>query len=444
MIMALKRPGQSCPADLRRSRGVVRQRLARRLPFAVLLASAVLVATAGSAGASSSSGRSRSGGVVKLGYIGSISGPLAAIGIEQLDGAKVAVEEINASGGVDGHKKIRLVTADDKLTPSVAAAEARTMMSSGIKLIFGMVSSANCLAVAPVVQKLGGVTIGSVCSSTPLVGPKRVAKTYFTDSATNGVSCRAEAAVLAKEYPNLKTIYIFGYDYITGHEIASYCIHDMKADGMKQLRIAKTFWVPLTSDTFSPQVSALADSLSGPSTGRALFIVTYGTGTTTFLKEAAPYKLLQKFQAVFTNGGYVTSSTALNGAVPKVWDSYEYFPSVIVNKAVNNRFVKLYDKFKVGPPNSWSYDTWLSVMSYAKAIDAAKSTNPHKVAAAMTHITITGPLGPVKYNPRTHQPTTPTLIFETVGDPTSSTNKLKLLKWDLVSPETNKIIKSGS
>lgn len=414
-------------------------------PFGALMAAAVLIAACGSSGGAGSSGDggSSSGGTVKLGFIGTMSGPLAQIGHDMQDGAKVAISQVNAAGGVDGGKKLQLVTKDDQLTPATGATAARELVNSGDKLILGMLSSSICLAVAPVVQSLGGDTIGSVCSSDPLVGPKRAAKNYWSLAITNTVSCNALAKVIAKEYPDIKTIDLFGYNYITGHEIATECINDMKSDGLG-LSVRKSYWVPLASETYTSQISALSQSLSGPAKGRALFLATYGAGTTAFLKQAAPYHLTDKYEAVITNGGYVSSGASLNGSAPKVWDAYEYYPTVS-NSSLNSQFVKQYDALKPadGFPNDWSYDTYMSVLAYAKAIDKAKSTDPAAVAQAMDEVTFNGPLGPVKFDPSTHESTTPVLVFQTVGDSTSET-KLKLLKWSLVNPQTGQVSKTGT
>jgi branched-chain amino acid transport system substrate-binding protein len=416
----------------------------RILPFVTLLAVTALLAACGSSGGgSSSTGGTSSGGVVKLGFISTMSGPLAQIGDDMLDGAKVAVAQVNAAGGVDGGKKLQLVTKDDQLTPATGAADARDLVNSGVKLIFGMLDSSICLAVAPVVQSLGGDTIGSVCSSDPLVGPKRAVKNYWSLAVTNSVSCAALAKVMTAQYPDLKTIDLFGYDYITGHEIATECVNDMKSDGL-DVAVRKSYFVPLASETYTSQIGALTQSLSGPSKGRALFLVTYGAGTTAFLKQAAPYHLTSKYEVVFTNGGYVSSGEALNGSAPQVWDAYEYFPTVSTS-ALNTQFVQQYDALKPadGFPNDWSYDTYMSVLAYAKAITAAKSADPAAVATAMDQVTFTGPLGTVKFDPSTHESTTPVLVFDTVGDATSNT-KLKLLKWDLVNPQSGQITQSGS
>jgi branched-chain amino acid transport system substrate-binding protein len=416
----------------------------RVLPFVALLAlTAVLAACGSSGGGSSSSGSGSSGGTVKLGFIGTMSGPLAQIGDDMQDGAKVAVSQVNAAGGVDGGKKLQLVTKDDQLTPATGATDARELVNSGDKLILGMLDSSICLAVAPVVQSLGGDTIGSVCSSDPLVGPKRAAKNYWSLAITNTVSCNALAKVIATKYPDIKTIDLFGYDYITGHEIATDCVKDMQSDGLG-LSVRKSYWVPLASETYTSQISALSQSLSGPAKGRALFLATYGAGTTAFLKQAAPFHLTDKYEAVITNGGYVSSGSALNGSAPAVWDAYEYYPTVS-NTALNSQFVQQYDALKPadGFPNDWSYDTYMSVLAYAKAIDKAKSTDPSAVATAMDQVTFGGPLGSVKFDPTTHESTTPVLVFQTVGDSSTDT-KLKLLQWSLVNPQSGQISKSGT
>lgn len=419
-----------------------RGRHGRRLALSGLAVAAVVVVAACGSPGGAGGGSSNSDGTVHLGFISTMSGPLAQIGNDMLDGAKVAVQQVNTSGGVDGGKKLVLDVKDDQLTPATAATDARQLVNSGDKLILGMLDSSICLAVAPVVQGLGGDTIGSVCSSDPLVGSDRAAKNYWSLAVTNNVSCAALAKVIATEYPDLKTIDVFGYDYITGHEIATECVNDMQKDGLG-LSVRKSYFVPLTSETYTAQISALAQSLTGPSKGRALFLATYGAGTTAFLKQAAPYNLTSKYEAVITNGGYVSSGHALNGSAPKVWDAYEYFPTVS-NTSENSQFVQQYDALKPadGFPNDWSYDTYMSVLAYAKAINTAKSTDPPAVATAMDQISVTGPLGTIKFDPSTHESTTPVLVFQTVGDVTENT-KLKLLKWALVNPQTNAISKTG-
>ena len=73
-------------------------------------------------------------GEVKVGLITSVSGPASVYypAIKQIN--DLAVKEINAKGGVLG-KKIKLIYADTKTTPAVAATQSRRLVQQGVKLI---------------------------------------------------------------------------------------------------------------------------------------------------------------------------------------------------------------------------------------------------------------------------------------------------------------------
>jgi branched-chain amino acid transport system substrate-binding protein len=56
-------------------------------------------------------------GEIKLGFIGPLTGPAASYGIPQKNGAVLAVEEINAAGGLNG-KKIEVIYEDSQMDPN--------------------------------------------------------------------------------------------------------------------------------------------------------------------------------------------------------------------------------------------------------------------------------------------------------------------------------------
>jgi len=82
-----------------------------RMVAALLAVVAMAVACGGSESASSTSNSNP----IKLGVVDTFSGNLAALGTDHLNGAKIAINEVNASGGVLG-KKIQLSTQDDQAT----------------------------------------------------------------------------------------------------------------------------------------------------------------------------------------------------------------------------------------------------------------------------------------------------------------------------------------
>lgn len=91
--------------------------------------------------------------VVKVGIIHSLSGTMAISESPVLDAALLAIDEINESGGVLGHK-IEPITADGQSDPAVFAAEAeRLIVDDEVKVLFGSWTSASRKAIKPVVEQ---------------------------------------------------------------------------------------------------------------------------------------------------------------------------------------------------------------------------------------------------------------------------------------------------
>ena len=84
-----------------------------------------------------------------------LSGPIKSWGIPASNGAKLAVEQINASGGING-RKIRYILEDDAYDPKKAVLETQKLIE--LDKVFAIVSpmgSATSLAPLPIVQAAG-------------------------------------------------------------------------------------------------------------------------------------------------------------------------------------------------------------------------------------------------------------------------------------------------
>ena len=82
--------------------------------------------------------------VVKIGHVGPISGAIAHLGKDNENGARLAVEEINAAGGVkigDNTVKLDLVTGDDKADPKDGTLVAQKMIDEGVVALVGHLNS---------------------------------------------------------------------------------------------------------------------------------------------------------------------------------------------------------------------------------------------------------------------------------------------------------------
>lgn len=86
------------------------------------------------------------GGTVKIGFLQPVSGALAYSGQQGRLGASIAVDEINAAGGIKDVGKIEPVLGDAQSTPDGGNAEVEKMNSAGVSAIVGGYASNICLA----------------------------------------------------------------------------------------------------------------------------------------------------------------------------------------------------------------------------------------------------------------------------------------------------------
>ena len=108
-----------------------------------------LATTAAAAGTIAMPGILRAQGAgVKLGILHPVSGALSYSGTQGRLGAMMAVDEINAAGGIKGLGKIDAVLGDALSTPEGGTAEVEKMNSAGVVGIVGGYASAICLALS--------------------------------------------------------------------------------------------------------------------------------------------------------------------------------------------------------------------------------------------------------------------------------------------------------
>jgi branched-chain amino acid transport system substrate-binding protein len=94
-------------------------------------------ASGASSGSGDSSGSSGGGkGSILIGTIAGTTGAYGSTGVAMVDGAKLAVQDINAAGGVNG-RKFSLTTANDNASATVASQEYQKMVSNGAVAITG-------------------------------------------------------------------------------------------------------------------------------------------------------------------------------------------------------------------------------------------------------------------------------------------------------------------
>jgi branched-chain amino acid transport system substrate-binding protein len=90
---------------------------------------------------------------IKVGAVYPFSGGLALLGQESFRGLEIAVNEVNAAGGING-EKIQIVKAD-AVDPNQAVSETKRLVSDGVVAIFGSYASGISYAATPVAELAG-------------------------------------------------------------------------------------------------------------------------------------------------------------------------------------------------------------------------------------------------------------------------------------------------
>ncbi len=113
----------------------------------------------------------------RIGWLSSLTGPLSSAAIAENQGVQLAVEEINAAGGILG-RKIELLTRDTAGDPTKAVNFAQQLAQSDkVDFVIGPVNSGEGLAATPILAKAGvpNLVIGAVDQ---LTDPKKYPRAF--------------------------------------------------------------------------------------------------------------------------------------------------------------------------------------------------------------------------------------------------------------------------
>jgi branched-chain amino acid transport system substrate-binding protein len=120
---------------------------------ALVAVTAALALTAAACGDDSGGASASDGDTYTIGVLNALTGDLGAVGQQEAQGMELAVDEINADGGVDGHKLV-LKTVDDQGSVNLSTAGMKKLATSdGVAVIVGPGISASALAVAPLADQ---------------------------------------------------------------------------------------------------------------------------------------------------------------------------------------------------------------------------------------------------------------------------------------------------
>jgi branched-chain amino acid transport system substrate-binding protein len=131
--------------------------------FKIVLAIFIIFSIAGCSG--QITGKATQDDVVKIGFVGPLSGHIAVYGLAQRDAILIALDKVNAEGGIDG-KEVVVIFEDSKSDPKESVkATAKLIDIDKIIGIIGDMQSSSMMAIAPIVESGGVPTITPIATS---------------------------------------------------------------------------------------------------------------------------------------------------------------------------------------------------------------------------------------------------------------------------------------
>lgn len=116
---------------------------------------------------------------IQIGFSGELTGKNAQLGVDGRNGALLAVETLNAGGGVQG-RPLEMIIFDDLGSSEGAQDADRSLISKGAAAVIGHMTSALTLAGLSVTQPAGIVLISPTSSANSLTGKKDLFFRVFT------------------------------------------------------------------------------------------------------------------------------------------------------------------------------------------------------------------------------------------------------------------------
>lgn len=192
--------------------------------MAILLIFLLAIVAAGCGGGSPSASQE-----ISLGLTAPMTGDYAEYGTVFKNAAELAIEKVNAKGGVNG-KKLKLVVGDSKADPKEAANIAQKFVSdSNIMAVIGDFTSTAALAGAPIYQKSGLVQLSPTSSHPDFT---KQGNYIFRNIASQAVEGPALADYVVKDLNKKKVaiVYIKNDWGIVAHEFFMKKAKELGAD----------------------------------------------------------------------------------------------------------------------------------------------------------------------------------------------------------------------
>ena len=330
--------------------------------ISVMLVAAMAVTALTGCGSNSGSSSKKDADKYYIGGIGPTTGATAIYGTAVKNGAQIAVDEINAAGGING-KQIEYRFEDDQNDAEKAVNAYNTLKDWGMQMLVGTTTTAPCIAVAgkTASDNMFQITPSASAPSVLSSGNGNIFQVCFTDP-NQGI---ASAQYIAENKLAKKIGIIYDSSDVYSSGIEEKFEAEAKDKGLQI--VSKAAFTADSKTDFGTQLQKAKDAGAD-----LLFLPIYYQEASIILKQADTMGYKPKFFGVDGMDGILTVEnfdTKLAEGVMLLTP----FAADAKDKAVQN-FVKTYKEKYEDTPNQFAADSYDAVYALKAAIEESKAT----------------------------------------------------------------------
>jgi len=352
----------------------------RVLALACMASSLALGACSGGQSADSGSG----GDGIAVGVLQSLTGTMAISEITVKNAEMLAIEEINAAGGVLG-RKITALVEDGASDPSTFAQKASKLIEdNGVATVFGGWTSASRKAMLPVFERTGNLLWYPV----QFEGNECSPNIMYSGAQPNQQALPALQWAVGQGY---KSYFLIGSDYVYPRTANLILKKHIEKDGLK---VAGESYVPLGGTDFSGVIAKIQQAKPD-----IIINTLNGDSNVAFFKQMqaaglSPTRLPVMSFSIGEQEAQAMGPRLVEGS----YASWNYFQSLTLED--NAKFIAAYRKkydanAAITDPMVHGY---LNVYAWKAAVEKAGGFDPEKVRkAAATLGSFATPMGPVSF-----------------------------------------------
>jgi branched-chain amino acid transport system substrate-binding protein len=339
-------------------------------------------------------GSTKAQGPIKVGIIDTYSGPPTTYTYDVRDAFKLAIDEINAKGGVL-KRKIEFTTRDDKFKVDICLSMAKELvMMEKVDILMGTINSAGTLAVSEYCKTEKIPFLVTFSKSDKITGEKGH-RYVFSITENTAMIGKAAAAGLSKK-PFVK-YWIAGDDYEYGHALADGVWGNLKKLKPGVELIGQSWW-KVGEPELTPYLTAI--SAAKPD---AVIFATGGASMVNAMKAAKATGFAEKIPM------FIHTATELSTLAPLGLDAPEriigtsnyhfYYPDTPKNKAFAKAFKDAYGR----EPKVGALYGYLAAQFISKALGKAGQMDKEKFIDALSGLKVDSPIGEIEMRAYDHQ-----------------------------------------